>query len=430
MGDTDTVLVKDTLGRPMRLGQLYDCRKDNPEDGASLPLWKEEDMKNGTRTLYNSGTSYSIDVEDVSSSRLSKTSMNADLKMSVCCGLASGRGSGKYVEETSSSKREVRATLEYKYVSRFEELTMDTITAQTLENMLRYRLATHVVTGVEYGVNMMFTFIKKYEDEKDYMDLRANIKAKVFWFIKVADVDYHDYRGSDRLKVKKDDLSIKYHGDVKAAPKTLEEAVILFKKVTEAIGMHKKESNNDACTIELDDKIIKFKPVAKRVWLMPLTVIDSNAPKLARTISNKLATRVQTILDGIHRLVLEAQDLKERCERDLFLQEKDGKKFYLADIPNQIDRFLEAKNKHTMQLKKGLKELLPKIREEQDRSEDELSQKLYEMMRGPFDMDKLNKWVEDKEAEAMTLVKLLRMIKKPGIAYCSLRLVSHCQHSV
>ena len=379
-------LAKSVLGYSLKLGQLYDCRSDRPEDGASLPLW---DIKDGVRILDKHSTSYDIDLEDSMSHRSSALNMDADLKLSVAAGAASAQGSGKFIENKKDSKREVRVTLQHKYRSRVEELTMDTIMAESRKGMLRYHLATHVVTAVEYGVDNIFTFSGTLSESADFMDLQASIKAKILWWIKVADVEYRKLKNEGN---KDDTITCIYNGDLKLdnhSKMTLAEAMIKFREMPTSFDL-KKES------------------VPKRIWLMPLTVIDSSAPRLqlVKTISNKLATQTQNLLEEIHHVIVEAKNLRDLANAATI---KD-KVIVNNIITQQIDTFLGKIRENTESLKKNLRNLLPKIRSQANGDESELRKVLSEKMEPPFHTKGLFSWLKGKEDEITTLSKLIQIL--------------------
>ena len=376
-------LAKSVLGYSLKLGQLYDCRSDRPEDGASLPLW---DIEDGVRILDKHSTSYDIDLEDSVSHRSSALNMDADLKLSVAAGAASARGSGKFIENKKDSKREVRVTLQHKYRSRVEELTMDTIMAESRKGMLRYHLATHVVTAVEYGVDNIFTFSGTLSESADFMDLQASIKAKIFWWIKVADVEYRKLKNEGN---KDDTITCVYNGDLKLdnhSKMTLAEAMIKFREIPTSFDL-KKES------------------VPKRIWLMPLTVIDSSAPRLVKTISNKLATQTQNLLEEIHHVIIEAKNLRDLANAATIKDE-----VIVEIITRQIDAFLGKIRENTESLKKNLRNLLPKIRSQANGDESELRKVLSEKMEPPFHTKGLFSWLKGKEDEITTLSKLIQIL--------------------
>ncbi|KAK2818119.1 hypothetical protein Q7C36_022052 [Tachysurus vachellii] len=110
------------LGRALYPGILYDCRSDSFIPGVTLwdkkALRDDIDVHQKPKTQMNSATSDSL------SDKANLLDISASLKASFLSGLVEVGGSAKYLQDTKSSVRQSRVTMQYSQTTTFEQLTM------------------------------------------------------------------------------------------------------------------------------------------------------------------------------------------------------------------------------------------------------------------------------------------------------------------
>ncbi len=67
------------LGRPFRLGMLYDCRNDMLVPG--MTLWNDQTLKDSIQSESQVGSDFEVIAEDNLESKASKLNVNASLKL-------------------------------------------------------------------------------------------------------------------------------------------------------------------------------------------------------------------------------------------------------------------------------------------------------------------------------------------------------------
>ena len=117
-------LTLPALGRPFKLGMLYDARSDKLVPG--ITLWDNETLENKEYTdcRRQEMANFKIVTSDSWATKASALNIKANLQASFLSGLASVGGSATYLRDRKSTKHQTRVTLKYKCTSTMKELTM------------------------------------------------------------------------------------------------------------------------------------------------------------------------------------------------------------------------------------------------------------------------------------------------------------------
>ena len=93
-------------------------------------------------------------------------------------------GSGKYLDDRKTSSKQARITLQYKSTSRYESLTMEQLGTEGIEHpdVFEKDLATHVVTGIEYGADAFFVFDRQVSSNETVRDVEGRLNLVVSKF--------------------------------------------------------------------------------------------------------------------------------------------------------------------------------------------------------------------------------------------------------
>ena len=141
-------------------------------------------------------------------------------------------------------------------------------------------IATHVVTAVVYGADAFLVFDSMVSQSDDHTEVHGSMKASIEKLSAIADIKGHaeiDLDDSERENVSK--FHCKFHGDVQLQqnPSNFEEAVQAYKDLPRLV----KEKDEKGYPVT----------VAKKVWLYPLSLLDSKAARLVRKVGDTLITR-------------------------------------------------------------------------------------------------------------------------------------------
>ena len=173
--DSATVTRK-TLGRGAGLCLLYDVRQDSFAGGSLL-----------NASIPPSAIT-SLDIPDIYSEytiaqdyhdKFNKLNIEASLKVSVLGGLFSLEGSGKYLNDESTSQKLVRGTLIYKITTKEDSVNLQhqDIRPLVITQQLLNPAATHVVSKIRWGANVFITFERKVNNYSKAKEIAGMLQA-------------------------------------------------------------------------------------------------------------------------------------------------------------------------------------------------------------------------------------------------------------
>ncbi|XP_061086595.1 stonustoxin subunit alpha-like [Conger conger] len=319
-----------------------------------VSLWDQEAIRKDVDVKPQPLTHVDVSTRDSLSEKTQLMEISASLVASFLAGLVKVGGSGSYLKDTLSSMRQCRATMYYKQMTEFKQLTMTQLGKVIYPEVFDQKSATHVVTGVLYGGEVFMVSGK----------------------LKLTD--------KEMKKVQK--FSCTFHGDLALEnnPTTYEEAVQLYKKLPELMGDGSKA-------------------VPVKVWLYPLTKLDRRAAQLVTKISVDLVTLLEVRMGQLHKAQMRADDVIQRCEaiKVTYLTEN------LVKFKNRLATYKDT-------LQNNLSKLLPAIRDGTE-GEEKLVATLKFIDESSFTPDKMRKWLDDKESEVGVLESYIKSLKSCDI---------------
>ncbi|GCC33239.1 hypothetical protein chiPu_0011707 [Chiloscyllium punctatum] len=378
-GDGNDIFQMPTLGRPVRIGMLYDRRTDTFIPGVTL--WDLNALKTNLDVQLKPSTEYNI----ISSDEGSCLDVDASLKASFLGGLVEVSGSAKYLTNKKTSRQQSRLTLHYRVTSHFEELTMSQLGAQhiTYPSVFEQGSATHVITGVLYGAQAFFVFDLHHSSTGNVRDCSGNLQV----MIQKIPMFQIEGRGSldmsDEDKKRVENFRCTFHGDIflDRNPVTYQEAVEVYSTLPKLLGDRRENA------------------VPLRVWLHPLKMLDPKAAQLAREVSIGLVNQCQALMDRFHDIEMRCNDLIESPAAQAFCEIKD-----------KVQTFRRMVLEFQAVFQKGLAQALLSIRRKaQDDSI--LLGMLEGVGRSPFRYCWLDSWLEKREKEGATVDGYLAMLE-------------------
>ncbi|XP_067391825.1 stonustoxin subunit alpha-like [Emydura macquarii macquarii] len=384
MARSDDTIVMPALGRPFQLGMLYDCRKDVLIPG--ITLWDLETLQNHVDAKPQSKTEFQIIASDSTEDKASALNVTASLKASFLFGLVEVNGSAEYLNDTKTSKHQSRVSLQYSTTTQFKQLTMKHLGRQNVSypDVFDQGTATHVVTAVLYGAQAFFVFDQEISSSENIQEIQGNLQVMIKKIPLVSIEGKGALKMDDKEKAQAEKLSCKFYGDfaLENNPATYQEAMKTYSTLPKLLG----------------DKGEKAVPV--RVWLYPLTKLDSKAAQLVRDISIALIFDVQTALEQLTELDMRCNDMVKSPIASTF-----------PEIKRKIQQFKDLCKQHRQTFQKQLAGLLPSIRgggKEEGALVDILSCK----NQSPFNTLRLNEFLDKKEREMTFVNSYLSVLKE------------------
>uniref|UniRef100_A0A3B4WFT6 Stonustoxin-like helical domain-containing protein n=1 Tax=Seriola lalandi dorsalis TaxID=1841481 RepID=A0A3B4WFT6_SERLL len=357
------------LGRPFCLGMLYDCRSDSLVSG--MTLWDLNDLKQNIRERPQNYNDFEIDSSVSIESKSLALNVEGSLKASFLSGLVEVEGSAKYLNDHKTSRNQARVTLTYKATTKVQELSMNHLGRGNVKHQYVFDkgIATHVVTGILYGAQAFFVFNREVSEKEDYQDIKGKLKL----MIKKIPLFAKEGKSSLKLEemVEENVFSCKFYGDfsLEKPPTSFQDAVEVYQSLPKLLGANGENT------------------VPMKVWLLPLTILDSSAAQLVRQISIRLVQEAQSVLEDFSELDMRCNDAMRTTTAQQFPQ-----------IGKKLKSFKEMFSEFKLEFQQNLAKKLPSIRGGGE-EEAVLAEILKKRHSSPFNSKSLNEWMDCKHRE-------------------------------
>ncbi|CAL8321121.1 unnamed protein product [Arctogadus glacialis] len=384
--DSGKTVVLAALGRPFRLGMLYDCRNDSLIPAPTL--WDREALEKDTDERTQPKSDFEIVASDSIEDKSSALNVEASLKASFLCGMVEVDGSAKFLKDSKISRNQARVTLKYKTITKFKELSMNHICRGNVKHPYVFESgqATHVVTGILYGAQAFFVFDREVSQKEDRQDIEGNLKVLIQKIPSLMIDSQGSLNMADTDIANVDKFSCKFHGDfnLEKHPVSFHEAIEVYQSLPKLMGTNGENA------------------VPQKVWLMPLKNLDSAAAQLVRQISDRLIKEAQNALEDLSELERRCNDA-ERCTT--------AQQF--AQVNKKVKAFKELVLQHKLEFQNSMARKLPLIRGGEE--EGALAKIVKKVHSSPFKSDKLNEWMDCKGTEIIIISSLIAKMSDMAI---------------
>ncbi|KAK2818121.1 hypothetical protein Q7C36_022054 [Tachysurus vachellii] len=385
------------LGRPLYPGMLYDCRSDFFIPGVTL--WDKNAFSDDLDVHQKPKTHLEISASDSLSDKAKLLDISASLKASFLSGLVEVEGSAKYLQDTKSSSRQCRVTMQYSQTTTFEQLTMKELGNITYPQVFDHKTATHVVTAVQYGAQVFMVFDYKSTENENKQKIEGNLHAVVKKIPVISIEGQASLNMTEDEKKMAENISVTFYGDIELQenPTTYKDALEVYKKVPDLMKQ-------------------QGKGVPLTVWLYPLNLLDDKAAKLVREINLSLLCETESWLEELCEMERICNDLIKRQITDDF-----------PDLKDRLEKFQALHRNYTSLLKKALCRVLPAIRggTQEDKALGDILSIHYTP---PFNISIMNKWLDDITTELNILSSYTVGLKDITVVKSSGSLNSICFH--
>ncbi|XP_074519140.1 stonustoxin subunit beta isoform X1 [Halichoeres trimaculatus] len=369
------------LSRPFTIGMLYNARTEELLPGFSL--WDDATLQKNTAETPKPGSEFHVSTSDSIKSKSSLLDIEGSLNLNLMCGLIKVGASAKFMDSTKKSKKKSRVTFRYHATTHFKHLSIpDMNLSAEQKDIISKGTATHVVTGILYGVNCFFVFDYDKMEESGSKDIGATMEAAVN---KIPSCGI-GAELKNKLTAEEKDLtgkfSCKFIGDLilDKDPVTYEDAVETYAELPKLLGESGKNS------------------VPLKVWLMPLKNLDDTAAEVL-TLSLPLVREVQDTLEDLREIGMRCNDA---------LDDPVVEKF--QHIKKKLTRFKKECTYYESDIKKAIAKKLPLVREGTE--EEGAIKEIFEgRAESPFSSEQLNKWMDDAEREINVIRSILEILK-------------------
>ncbi|XP_071347812.1 uncharacterized protein [Trachinotus anak] len=375
------------LGRPFCLGMLYDCRRDSLVSG--MTLWDHNDLRKNIRERPQNHNYFEIDSSESIEGKSLALNVEASLKASFLSGLVEVGGSAKYLNDHKTSKNQARVALTYKTTTKFKELSMNHLGRGNVKHPYVFEkgIATHVVTGILYGAQAFFVFDREVSENEDHQDIQGNLKLMIQKIPHLAVDGASSLKLEDKDRANVEKFSCRFYGDfsLEKNPVSFQDAIEVYKNLPKLLGVNGENA------------------VPMKVWLLPLTALDSSAAHLVRQISKRLIHEAQRVLEDFCELDIRCNDAMRTTTAQQF-----------PEIRKKLKSFKEMCSEFKLEFQQILAKKLPSIREGGE-EEAVLAEIMKKRHSSPFNNKSLNEWMDCRERELYTLMSFTDMMKNTKI---------------
>ncbi|CAL8369516.1 unnamed protein product [Boreogadus saida] len=393
--DSGKTVVLAALGRPFRLGMLYDCRNDSLIPAPTL--WDREALEKDTDERTQPKSDFDIVASDSIEDKSSALNVEASLKASFLCGMVEVDGSAKFLKDSKISRNQARVTLKYKNITKFKELSMNHICRCNVKHPYVFESgqATHVVTGILYGAQAFFVFDREVSQKEDRQDIEGNLKVLIQKIPSLMIDSQGSLNMADTDIANVDKFSCKFHGDfnLEKHPVSFHEAIEVYQSLPKLMGTNGENA------------------VPQKVWLMPLKNLDSAAAQLVRQISDRLVRDAQNVLEDLSELERRCNDAEKCTTAQQFPQ-----------IKKNVKAFKELISQYKLEFQKIIARKLILIRGGGE-EESVLANILKKVHFSLSNTNVLHKWMDCKELEIQIISSLID--KMPNMTIVTSRSTLH-----
>ncbi|XDV26322.1 hypothetical protein PO909_030070, partial [Leuciscus waleckii] len=316
-------------------------------------------------------TDFKFSSSDSLSSKSSLLDVSASLKASFLGGLVEVGGSAKFLRDTKSSNQQSRVTMYYSERTRFEQLTMTQLGQITYPQVFDQKTATHVITGVLYGAQAVMVFDRTFTEDEEKQEIEGELNVMVKNIPGFSIEGHGAVNMTDAQKKVAKKTACTFYGDVRLDqnPTTYIEALEVYKKLPTIL----KENPQNAVPV--------------KVWLYPLSLLDTKAAQLEREITTHLVSNTEDIIEGLGEVQRTCNDLSRKTLVNVF-----------NEIKERLHSFQSSFSIYKTVLLKEVAKVLPAIRggEMEQHSLEDILKIHYS---SPFNADMLNQWLDHAKAE-------------------------------
>lgn len=294
-----------------------------------------------------------------------------NLQHNALIGLVAFGSSGKFLKNKILSKKQLRVSLTAEYIMLYKELEMQHF--QSDISKIKSSNATHIVTAIEYGTNVKFTFDRTLSDEEDVVEASGKLKDKINCIKIIEASEDVQLTKESKYKQESENISCTFCGDIilPINPTTFEEAAHLYK--------------------ELPKYVKEEEAVPVNVWLYPIPT----ATKVLQAINKEKMKITVAALDDMQRIIISCNDLMS------------GQAFaHIPGIQSKLDLFRRTVQTFQVEFQD---QVFTDLHGEEDNAKDKISPWLVVI-------DNMNHWLsENAEIEISLLNIYINEIKKEKI---------------
>lgn len=333
MSEEITSLEVRCLGRPFKLGMLYDSASEKLVQNQML--WEEDALENAKQEKLSKQTEFTVIHNDSISSKCSHLGADDKLKMSFLGGLVNVSGSAKYLTDRISSKQQIRITLLCKFTSKVHELDIQQLGPPQNPSAIKGTEATHVVSGILYGLEAFFVFDRYLTGDEDATLIQGKMEKNTQFLSGIYETGSSCIIDIDEAEGDIYNCKIYCDAVLPDSPKNYRDALRILEQ-----HLFRLFREDFSSTL-----------IPMKAWLYPINKFDSSACSIVQELGKDSIIQTEKLIEGLHDIDVLASDIRNAalCLKIKFFQEQ------VSHLRALLKQFLNK-------LKRQLTSSVPKVR--------------------------------------------------------------------
>ncbi|XP_071788748.1 uncharacterized protein [Asterias amurensis] len=359
---SDTLEIP-TLGRPLRLGTLYDVRSDEAIT-TSIIFINKETIGDQLKVVEQKGLNLTVIRSNSFDDKSMALGLDASLKAGVLGGLVKAEAAAEYLHDRQPLDSRCRLTLHVNTINKLECLTQEALESNLKSKipdlLARYGYATHVVKSILYGSNTFIVFDYCGGDEKeDAAKVLTDLVDKLAAHVK-----------------EEDDIPAGWDQHV-------------WWKVYSDLPLERNPADVEGVVQFLSSlaEMSEAKAIPIKVFLYPIGKIDLRSARVCCAVSDSLPAQAQTFLEGIDDCLTRIREMANDTLSTNFPRLKEKFEF-----------FIKLLTEYKSSYKKQLAHVLLLIWSGSD-GEGRIKDMFRDVDSSPFNLTSLDAWVLSKRKE-------------------------------
>lgn len=216
------------MGRVASLGELYDARRD---EFIHVPL-----INGNTSMLIHSTQNRYSNLKYLLSNTLNEKleflQVEAGFKLGILFGLFEVSGSAKFIKDKQSSSKSVKVSVANFVKTEYEKMDIAGEDGRKLIDLMVLEKvdATHVVSGIQWGGNVIISVEDTNTEERDIQSVRGDLYGKLTLSVVSLSVE-GSANISDEVRREYSQFNFELYGDIlpEETPTSVPDAIILMK---------------------------------------------------------------------------------------------------------------------------------------------------------------------------------------------------------
>ncbi len=386
MSGNASVIEMPALGRPFQLGMLYDATTDKLIQGHEL--WEREALQTAQQDKPYIDTQFSVIVDDSLATKSQHLDATGNAKMSLLAGLVEVSGASKFYNDRKSTRQVIRVSVHFKFLSRKCEVDIQQLGLIKDPSIISATRATHVVSGILFGLEAFLIIDRPYSVEEETHV--SSIQDKVNTCAHLLASMYNSGKSDFRAEIDQDEAT-KYYFQLCCdlslpSPSSLKDITFVLKN--QFLNFFKEGAS---CS----------NVVPKKVWLHPLSEIDSSAP-IAHTFtsSDGLVCQAENVLADLNDAEVWLNDIGRNNVQACST---------IQSFREQQTQLLTLLKRFRSDLMRQLSNMISKIRNGSIDS-DQLGSFLREIANSPFGCSQLGLLLKNTEQEIRAVSQYIQSL--------------------